>query len=221
MDRDPYAVLGVARTASDREIKQAFRQLARECHPDVAGTDAEAARRFKAVRAAYELLSDPARRARHDRRHDRPAPGSFDTFWRASMRQAGGVPPRRGSGLNDPANRVSLDDLMNFDTVTRERPRTSAGSQPRPPSEPRDIDVPLGVALRGGTITVTTTFGPVHLTIPARCHGGTRLRLAGRGPPDARGRPTDLVVRTRIVLPDALDADGEALLDALAQRLGG
>ncbi len=67
MRRDPYEVIGVARGADDREIKKAFRALARELHPDVNRHDPEAEEKFKEAAEAYEILSDADRRAVYDR----------------------------------------------------------------------------------------------------------------------------------------------------------
>jgi molecular chaperone DnaJ len=65
--RDPYEVLGVARDASDADVKKAFRRLARELHPDVNRHDPEAEEKFKEAAEAYEILSDSERRATYDR----------------------------------------------------------------------------------------------------------------------------------------------------------
>jgi molecular chaperone DnaJ len=65
--RDPYEVLGVERDASDQQVKKAFRQLARELHPDVNAHDPEAEEKFKEAAEAHEILSDPERRATYDR----------------------------------------------------------------------------------------------------------------------------------------------------------
>ena len=67
MRRDPYEVLGVSRDAEDGEIKRTFRKLARELHPDVNRHDPEAEEKFKEAAEAYEILSDPERRATYDR----------------------------------------------------------------------------------------------------------------------------------------------------------
>lgn len=78
-DRDYYEVLGVSRNASNDELKQAFRRLARQYHPDV-NDSPDAEERFKEINEAYAVLSDPERRAAYDR------------FGHAGVRGAGGVP---------------------------------------------------------------------------------------------------------------------------------
>src|SRR5437016_5593697 len=67
LPRDYYQVLGVTRDAGDADIKKAFRRLARELHPDVNSHDPEAEEKFKEAAEAYEVLSDPERRATYDR----------------------------------------------------------------------------------------------------------------------------------------------------------
>src|ERR1044072_3871181 len=67
MPRDAYEVLGVGRDADDKEIKKAFRRLARELHPDVNAHDPEAESKFKEAAEAYEILSDAERRQIYDR----------------------------------------------------------------------------------------------------------------------------------------------------------
>src|ERR1044072_1445409 len=79
MPRDYYDVLGVSREASETEIKKAFRQLARELHPDVNDHDPEAEEKFKAAAEAYEVLSDAERRRTYDAYgHEGLRSGGFD-----------------------------------------------------------------------------------------------------------------------------------------------
>ncbi len=64
--KDYYAALGVAKTATDKEIKQAFRKLARKHHPDVNPGDKSAEAKFKTINEAHEVLSDPEKRKKYD-----------------------------------------------------------------------------------------------------------------------------------------------------------
>ena len=65
-EKDPYTLLGVARTATEEEIRKAYRKLARKYHPDVNPNDRKAEERFKEISFAYEVLSDKEKRARYD-----------------------------------------------------------------------------------------------------------------------------------------------------------
>src|SRR5580700_8868523 len=65
--RDPYSVLGVAKSASEAEIKKAFRALAKKHHPDTKGGDETAQKKFQEISAAYDILGDKEKRAKFDR----------------------------------------------------------------------------------------------------------------------------------------------------------
>jgi len=93
LPRDPYEVLGVERTASEQDVKKAFRQLARELHPDVNAHDPQAEEKFKEAAEAYEILSDPERRATYDR------------YGHEGLRSGGYAPNFEGFG--------SISDLFN------------------------------------------------------------------------------------------------------------
>src|SRR4051794_38714815 len=96
--RDYYQILGVQRTASDAEIKKAFRKLAREYHPDVAKNKKQAEEKFKELNEAYEVLGDAAKRKKYDElganwnsgAEFRPAPG-WENYTRGGGAGSGGV----------------------------------------------------------------------------------------------------------------------------------
>ncbi|GAC1440272.1 MAG: molecular chaperone DnaJ [Solirubrobacteraceae bacterium] len=118
MKRDPYEVLGVGHDAGETEIKKAFRRLARELHPDVNPDDPGAEGRFKEAAEAYEILSDPERRATYDRYgHEGLRSGgwepNFDGFgslgdlFGALFGQGAGA-PRGPAGGSDVASTLEL-----------------------------------------------------------------------------------------------------------------
>lgn len=137
---DYYAVLGVGKEATEKEIKAAFRQLAHEYHPDRVGEDAEKLARFKSVREAYETLSDAAKRSAYDRRLERNSGNRpfYGTHWRQA-----GTPSPGGVGNQATAragNNVDLEDIFNdFGGVDlgMGRDRRASRDAPPPTSGPR------------------------------------------------------------------------------------
>lgn len=170
MAEDHYSLLGVPKDATSQDIKRAFRKVARECHPDVAGEDPDKVNTFQKARTAYEVLMDPVSRARYDRRGERRAQqgGSFfDAFYkrtgeaqraRDAQRATHARRVQRGSV---PGNDLGLDDLLDGFGGGRSVSPSPVSEDPRAPkpSPGRDMhveaEVPFEVARSGGAIQLT------------------------------------------------------------------
>ena len=165
MAEDPYSVLGVARTASDDDIRKAFRRLAKELHPDI-NPGKEGEERFKRVASANDILSDPDRRRRFDR-------GEID---------ANGDPVHMGRRPGAGARGGRFDDYGFADVFTdmfgAERGRTAArGHDVR-----YTLDVDFLEAVNGAKKRVTLPDGGVlDLAVPEGVQDGQVLRLKGKG----------------------------------------
>jgi DnaJ-class molecular chaperone len=172
--KNPYEVLGVASSASQDEIKAAYRKLAKELHPDMNPGDTIVEQRFKEVTAAYDMLSDEGKRAQFDRGEINP-----DGSPRMDGMFRGGFNPAGGSGGAD------FEDLVADLFGRRRRPRQTKGQ-----SITYSVRVPFLEAVRGGVQRVRlhddTT---VNVNIPAGTSDGDSLRLKGRGMPGAGGGP--------------------------------
>lgn len=192
--KDYYRVLGVPRSASQEDIKRAYRRLARKYHPDVS-TQKNAEAKFKEINEANEVLSNPERRATYDRlgadwrsgQEFRPPPG-----WTSRSSGAG---RQSGSGKFE-----GFSDF--FDSLFGGRAgsgrRSSFGARGADRTELTDIT--LDQALHGTEVTVTTGPGQVQrVRIPPGAQHGTRLRVRGRGDPGwGGGADGDLLLEIRI-----------------------
>ena len=187
---DPYETLGVSRTASAEEIRKAYRGLAKRWHPDTNPDKPEAEARFKAVSAAYALLSDPEQRARFDRgeidatgaeRAPPPPPGGGAGGWRDWAEASGGARYRSsGGGFEGQFDESDLEDFL---------ARAFGGAaRARGPARGADLRFSLRVpfldAARGASHQVTLPDGrTLRVAIPKGAETGTVLRLPGQGMP--------------------------------------
>ena len=140
---DPYQILGVAKSASADELKAAYRKLAKKLHPDVNTGKKDIEQKFKEVTSAYDLLSDPAKRAKYDRGelddqgNERAgfARGGADPFAQAGgfRSQYGSAGARAGAGSNaDPFSSFSEDLFADLFGANRRRGGgAAAGPRPR------------------------------------------------------------------------------------------
>ena len=204
---DPYSILGVARTASESEIKSAYRKLAKELHPDRNTDNPKAAEKFSDATKAYDLLSDKDKRAQYDRGEidgegnplnpfagmgGRGYSGGYDGNQRASRPQDFG-----GFGTED----MDLGDL--FEGLfgggrARSAPGGARGGfgarATAPPKKGADIQyrltVPFIDAAAGRDQRITLADGKaISLKLPAGVSDGTQMRLRGKGHSGPGGHP--------------------------------
>lgn len=195
-----YETLGVKRDASADDIRKAYRKLARKHHPDVNPDSKISEDKFKAVSAAYEILSDDKKRAAYDEFGDAALQGGFDpdkardyTRWQQRREQ-------RASQFND-AGRAEFDFAEMF-------------NRRRGPSRGQDIhavfQMDLRQAVEGAEVSIDVPEqGTVRVRIPPGADTGSVIRLPGRGSPGPRGGPPgDLVIETEVRPHPVLRRDG-------------
>jgi DnaJ-class molecular chaperone len=207
--RDPYSVLDVAKTASDAEIKKAFRALAKKHHPDTKGGDPAAAKRFQEISGAYDILGDKEKRAKFDRGEiDANGNPRFDStaqgFEGGPFGHGAGGGPRdfHFSWANNPGDTAEgfrAEDIFSdlFGGGGKRRTQARKG---------QDIDLAIMVsfdeAARGGSRRVTLPDGrEVDIKIPTGLKDGQQIRLKGQGGPGGNGGPPGDILLSVSVAP--------------------
>jgi molecular chaperone DnaJ len=223
LERDLYAVLGVARDADSKTISRAYRKLARKLHPDTHPDDPDATERFKGVTAAYDVLSDGTKRAEYDEFRRAVAgagrPGRGGRTWAS---YEGGRPPGDdehawatldGSTWST-LGPDSLDDLLSsvVGQPGRGRARTWRGDDLE-----AVVDLSFEDAVHGLTTEVVLNGpdGPhaFKVRMPPGAHDGQRVRLPGKGGPGANGGPPgDLFAVVRVAAHSVFGRSGLDLM---------
>ncbi len=234
--RDYYETLGVAKTASADEIKSAFRKLARQHHPDMAKAKEKAAaeEKFKTINEAYEVLSDPEKRAKYDQLGaDWNQPGGFQPPPDWGRGGAGGGGFHRyaggnGGGVEFEFGGTGFSDFFEafFGGGRGESAFGGGGGFARRPATAErgqdveaDIMVTLEEALNGSTRQVSLRRSDsekvetYQVKIPRGVHEGQRIRLAGQGEPGTRGgKKGDLFLRVRLARHPDFSVEGNDLV---------
>jgi len=189
--KDYYKILGVDRKASERDIKQAYRKLARQHHPDVNPGDKSAEEKFKQINEAYEVLSDKEDRKKYDKYGERWQ--YAEQFEQAQRQQASSGDFSQGGPrvyYSEGDFGSIFDDLMRgFGTGRGQAKPRRARSLEHP------VEVTLEEAYRGTTRTLSFADGKrLEVKVPAGVRTGSRVRLAGKG---AQGGDLYLIVTVK------------------------
>ncbi|VAW21341.1 DnaJ-class molecular chaperone CbpA [hydrothermal vent metagenome] len=200
---DPYKVLGIAKSASEKDIKSAYRKLAKTFHPDQNRDDPKAEAKFAEATAAYDLLSDKAKRAQFDRGEidakGNPKMGGFDF---SGMRGGGG---RGHAGINP--EDILKEFMGGFAGAGRAQRAAGAragagggggwdpfgGGQARTSrTKGKDFVAPLAISLEqaneGKTVLMRLTSGrTLNVKLPKHVQEGAQIKLKGQGQPSLEG----------------------------------
>jgi DnaJ-class molecular chaperone len=210
MDTDLYKILGVSRTASDDDIRQAYRRLAKENHPDLHPGDTKAEDKFKQISAAFAVLGDPEKRKRYDAGEidasgqERPA----HQYYREYADGGGGYQYHSAEGFED------FGDIFG-DIFGRAGQRRRSGTFTMRGMDYRyHLQVDFLEAALGAKKRVSLPEGDeLDITVPAGVTDGQVLRLRGKGGPGAgRGEPGDALIELSIRAHPVFTREGDDII---------
>jgi curved DNA-binding protein len=245
--KDYYRILGVARGASEQEIKRAYRKLARQYHPDVNPGDKQAEARFKQINEAYGVLSDKEKRSKYDRfgpdwqRYEQAVgSGGFQgSPYGGGM--GGGYGGGMGGGYGGGSSFADIFEAFFGGSMGGSGMGGmgsgyggAAGVDPRTMS--RDVEQTIEITLEeafAGTQRAVRMAGPggsartIKVKIPAGADNGTRVRIAGEGQADmSSGQRGDLLLLVKVQPHAIFRREGDDLymtrqIDLYTMLLGG
>lgn len=223
--KDYYATLGVSKTASEKEIKQAYRKLARKHHPDVNPGDKAAESRFKEINEAYEVAGDPEKRKKYDelganwkmyeqapRNAGGPGPGSYRTMTPEEMQDL--------FGNEDPFSDFFRTFFSGGGEPTGGRRGGREGGRASRPYEGRDVEHAIDLSLEDAYSGTTRRLSLQHdghartvdVRIPPGIGEGSRVRVPGEGEQGSGGaRAGDLYLRIHIGPDSRFERKGQDL----------
>jgi curved DNA-binding protein len=225
--KDYYHILGVSPNADQKEIKKAFRNLARSVHPDVNPGNKEAEENFKSINEAYQVLSDTKQRKKYDelrsqyQRWEQAGGAPKDFEWQDWSAQ-----PGQGAHVQY-ASAEDLEDLFGTDSPYSDfftsifgqayrSGKSSGRSSPPVPRRGRDIeyevDLTLEEAFHGAERLLEIDGHRIKAGIPVGVHTGSRVRLVGQGEPGRNGGPAgDLYLLVHILPNASFEREGNDL----------
>ena len=226
--RDPYTVLGVAKSANADDIKKAYRKLAKKFHPDHNKTDPKAQDKFAEVNQAYEILGEEAKRAQFDRGEIDGAgkprgfegfgaggPGGFRRggaggFEHHDFNMGGGSP--FGGGVHIDPSEIFADLFGGARGGAPGGARGRTRAAPRGEDVQATLTVPLEEAVAGGKARVILPTGrTLEVSIPAGIEEGKQIRLKGQGQSGPGMEAGDAIVTVKIGKHPYFRVDGRDL----------
>jgi len=201
-EKDLYTILGVKKSDTDAVIKKQYRKLSKELHPDATKGDKKLEERFKEVSEAYEVLSDPKKRAEYNEMRD--------------LYKSGGM--RGGASGMGGGPQGGYQDFFGGGGDPQDIFSTLFGGGRRGPSKGADLQTEATISFRdsifGSEINLRLDRETISTRIPAGVKDGSKIKLKGRGSPGAAG-PGDLFVIIHVTKHPVFTRDEENLLMTL------
>lgn len=206
MSDDPYAILGVKKSATADEIKKAYRKIARDSHPDLNPEDKSAEAKFKAASHAYDLLKDPETRARFDRGEiDASGAEQNQRQYYKEYAEAPGNPYRSSHSSDDFGDASDIFAEFLRQQGQGGRRGSGPGFQARGQDRRYALEVAFLDAANGGKTRITLPEGgSLDVAIPAGSDEGQVIRLRGKGEPGFGGGPAGDALITLSIRPHAM-----------------
>ena len=206
---DYYSVLGVPKTASDEDIKKAYRKLARKHHPDLNPNDAEANKKFQQINEANEVLSDPEKRKKYDQYgKDWQHAEQFEQARRGNDQRGNDrrqYAPGEGGDYDFSDGFGGADFSDFFSSLFGQEAGARGGRQTQ--FRGQDYQAELHLNLRDAYTThkqtMTVNEKNIRITVPAGIENGQKIKLAGYGAPGVNGAPNGDLYITFIITDDS------------------
>jgi molecular chaperone DnaJ len=204
-EKDYYKILGVPKDADAATIKKAYRKLAKDLHPDANAGDKKIEEKFKAVSEAYDVVSDPKRRAEYDEAQRYGAAGPMGGG-RRGPGGPGGFPGGRGQNVEDLFGGGDLSDIFGG----------LFGGGRRGPRKGADLETSVTISfedsIHGVTMPLRLSTGNISARIPAGVKNDQRIRLKGKGQPGEQNAPAgDLFINVAVSPHPVFGRDGDNL----------
>jgi molecular chaperone DnaJ len=206
-EKDYYKILGVAKDADAATIKKAYRKLAKDLHPDANAGDKKIEEKFKAVSEAYDVVSDPKRRAEYDEAQRYGAAGPMSGA-RRGPGGPGGFQGGRGQNVEDLFGGGDLSDIFGG--------LFGGGGRQRGPRKGPDLETSVTISfedsIHGVTLPLRLSTGNISARIPAGVKNDQRIRLKGKGQAGEQGAPAgDLFINVAVSSHPVFGRDGDNL----------